>query len=187
LAGFVVAYCVASIMDASKRQKTDFTTTQSNHIKMHSHPDDAACNRRIGLSNHEQCEQHERVFRLFDFASEPTSTKAENNDSPLKSIRGAASAVFGGIWSALDSAIAILNEDMNMEDSAAETVGPNDDGNDGESSMCMMSESAESCSEEDTNTLKISPTVVANPSKVTDNCTAVSESLSGMYQFFDFQ
>lgn len=149
---------------------------------MYSHPDASGCNGRIGFSNNDICEQHEReFFGLFDFSSEPASTKAESSNSPLKSIQGAASAVFGGFWSALDSAIAILNEDMNMEDSAAEMIGSNDDaGNDGDSSMDRMSESTESCSEVDIDILKALPATVVNPSKATDNRTAITESLSGM-------
>lgn len=94
------------------------------------------CSNDVGRNKHsgsnEVCEQHEKeFFSLFDFAAESTSSKMENSGSPLRSIHGAASAVFGGIWSALDTAIAILNEEMNMEDST-ENILPvlTDDAND---------------------------------------------------------
>ena len=102
--------------------------------------DEAACSRQIGLSEDQTCEQHGKGFFPFDFASE-TPTKAETNGSPLKSIQETASAVLGGIWSALDTAISILNEDMNMEESTEGMMAPDDDGNVSDSMMDVMSES----------------------------------------------
>jgi hypothetical protein len=177
---FCLMSAVSMMASVKRVQQVDCTTTQNNHTKMYSHPDASGCNRRIGFSNNDICEHEREFFGLFDFSSEPASTKAESSSSPLKSIQGAASVLFGGFWSALDSAIAILNEDMNMEDSAAEMIGSNDDaGNDGDMSMDRMSESTESCSEVDIDTLKALPATVVNPSKATDNRTAI-ESLSGM-------
>ncbi|KAL3782248.1 hypothetical protein HJC23_000311 [Cyclotella cryptica] len=58
-------------------------------------------------------------FRLFDFTSK--SATADNIGSSLRALQGAASAVFGGILSAVDTAFAILNEDMEY---AADEVIP---------------------------------------------------------------
>ena len=105
----------------------------------------AATNKSIGLDN--ACEKHEReFFSLFDFPASGESTsknkgvsnQTERTGSPLKSFQGAASAVFGRLWSALDTAIAILNEEM--EDSTEEILSVPDDGTDCDS-LGMMSES----------------------------------------------
>lgn len=109
-----------------------------HNVKMYSNSDAAACNRRLGAkgSKEKACNPHEKeFFSLFDFDAESSSTKAETTDSPLKSIQGAASAVFGGIWSALDTAISILNEDMNMGDSLQEMTTSEHDGTYGDSLM----------------------------------------------------
>ena len=116
-----------------------------NSIKMNTVSNGAATNKSIGLDN--ACEKHEReFFSLFDFPASGESTsknkdvfnQAERTGSPLKSFQGAASAVFGRLWSALDTAIAILNEEM--EDSTEEILSVPDDGTDCDS-LGMMSES----------------------------------------------
>lgn len=113
----------------------------SVNVEMHpNYSDEAACSRQIGLSEDQTCEQHGKGFFPFDFASE-TPTKAETNGSPLKSIQETASAVLGGIWSALDTAMSILNEDMNMEESTEGMMAPDNDGNVSDSMMDVMSES----------------------------------------------
>lgn len=112
---------------------------------MNSVSNGAATNKLIGLDN--TCEKHKReFFSLFDFAASGGSTTknkrvsnpTERIGSPLKSFQGAASAVFGGLWSALDTAIAILNEEM--EDSTEEILSVPDDGTDCDS-LGTMSES----------------------------------------------
>ena len=80
---------------------------------------------KINRKNIQMQEQREKdFFSLFDFAAASASNGTDNIGSSIKTIQGAASAVFGGIWSALDTAIAILNEDM---EASADHVLPADD------------------------------------------------------------
>lgn len=99
---------------------------------------------QIGSRNEQPVmrEQHEKeFFRLFDFAAEPKSTTADSIGSSLRVLQGAASAVFGGILSAVDTAFAILNEDMEY---AADEVFPANVGSDGHDSESAIESSCDS-------------------------------------------
>lgn len=122
--------------------------------------------RNNGLDNTKTCENQEKeFFSLFDFATteHTSSATADSPSSPLKSFQGAASAVFGGIWSALDTAIALLNEDM--ENSTEEICSASEDNDQNIAESDLFSESIEKVTEEATNELNVTPTIVFNSSK----------------------
>ena len=101
-------------------------------MKMYSHSNDAIRNEEVSSNDDHVPEQREKeFFSIFPFAKVSSSLQTENTSSPLKTIHGAASNIFGSIWSAFDSVVAVLNEDINMDDSA-----------DGTYMMCDSSENA---------------------------------------------
>ena len=158
----------------SKESQAHTYTQRLMIANMYTGSNDTTGSKRNGLGHIHTCEQHEKeFFGLFDFATaeHSSSSIADDTGSPLKAIQGAASAVFGGIWSALDTAIAILNEDVDMENSTEDIIcSVSGDGNQNIVEYDVCSDSVEHFTKKKTADFKSAPTIAINSSKG-DNAT----------------